>query len=97
MRALNKSGGNPQLERKPIDVRAQRQSRKRAREAAQINLHSIHTPLVEAHRPSKKRTAEAERLRKTYKAAARKSRVPETIHAAIEPAMRGDDSVESCD
>ena len=76
LRALNKSGGIPQLERKPIDVMVQRQSRKRAREAAQINLHSTHTPLVEAHRPREKRTAEAERLRKTYEAAARKSRVP---------------------
>ena len=53
VRALNKSGRDPQLERRPCDIRVLRQKRKRVHETAQTILHTVQTPLVDANRPNK--------------------------------------------
>jgi len=54
VRAANKISRNPQSERKPHDIKNQVQRRKRARDTAEEHLAALQTPIVEAHRPSKK-------------------------------------------
>ena len=95
VRALNKSMRDPQTERRPLAIREQRQERKRARAAANSILDTVQTPLIEAHRPGKKRKAEASRQKKNYAAAAKRTRVPKTVHSSIQQIWDGDDSAES--
>ena len=87
VRAANKTGRNPQSERRPHNIRIQVQKRKRARDTAQKNLAALQTPLVEAHRPSKKRASEASRHQKNYELASKKSRVPKKLHPLIESSL----------
>ena len=83
VKARNKFSGVPQLERRPMDIRAQRLNRKRKHQLSRQNLDKVQTPLVEAHRPSKKRISEASRHHKNYEIAAKKSRVPKNIHTSV--------------
>ena len=85
VRAMNKSGVKPQLERRPRDVRELQRNRKRAREAARTALATLQTPLVEANRPNKKRESEASRHQKNYLAAVKKRKVPKVLHSFIIP------------
>ena len=93
--ALNKFTRDPQTERRPLAIREQRQERKRAHEVANSILDTVQTPLIEAHRPGKKRKAEASRHKKNYAAAAKRARVPEIVHSSIQPIWDDDDSGES--
>ena len=87
VRAANKTGRKPQSERTPQDIRILGQERKRARDAARRNLAALQTPLVEAHRPSKKRASEASRHQKNYELVSKKSRVPKKLHPLIESSL----------
>ena len=91
VRALNKSDGSAQRERRPMDVRTQRRKRKRAHEAAQTKLATVRTPLVEANRPNTKRVEEASRHQRNYEVAAKRSRVPKILHSSIKPTTEKDD------
>ena len=83
VRASNKVSASQQKERRPCDVRAQRQKRERFLERTHKHLDAVQTPLVEANRPNKKRKSEASRNQKNYKIAARKLRIPESLHPSI--------------
>ena len=96
VRAANKSSGNAQRERRPMDIRTKRQKRKRDHEKARSNLATLRTPLVEAHRPNKKRVEEASRHKKNYERAAKRSRVPKVLHPLINVVTTNDESPESC-
>ena len=96
VRALNKSGRDPQYERRPCDIRVLRKKRKRSNKSARTFLHTVQTPLVDANRPSHKRINEAKRHRRNYEAAAKRSRVPKTLHSSIKPVLDLEDSDESC-
>ena len=83
VRALNKTKKNAQLERRPVDIRRKRKKRKRDYDRAHTKLHAVQTPLVEAHRPNKKRISEASRHQKNFKAKAKKTGVPKTLHPSV--------------
>ena len=83
VRAANKAGSYAQREQRPQDFRKQQGKRKREHEAARRCLDTLQTPLVEAHRPNKKRKSEASRHQKNYQRAAMKTRVPRELHPSM--------------
>ena len=93
VRAMNKAGNDAQRERRPLDIRVQRQKRKRDHDRALKALDTLQTPLVEAHRPNKKRISEASRYQKNYERIAKKKRVPKQLHSAIKSTLHEDGSL----
>ena len=94
VRASNKSDRAAQVEQRPLSVREKRLKRKRDQEAAAQNLDKIQTPLVEAHRPNKKRKSEASRHQKTYLRAAKRSKIPKALHISIQSSESKNDQSE---
>ena len=71
-----------------------RLKRKRDHDKAQRKLDTLQTPLVEAHRPNKKRRSEASRHQKTYSKTVKKTRVPKELHPTL-ALMKGDDDTHT--
>ena len=90
VRAANKASSVAQMEQQPQDLMTKRLKRKRDHDAAQRKLDTLQTPLVEAHRPNKKRMSEASRHQKTYSKTAKKTRIPKELHPTV-ISMRGND------
>ena len=91
VRALNKSGRSAQNELCPRDVIIKRTKRKWVDEEIRKNLAAVQTPLVEAHRPSKKHGEEASRLQKNYRLAVKKSKIPKSFHTSMKSIFDFDD------
>ena len=97
VRAANKTQRDLQQERRPRDIKNQRQKRKRAREAAKRKLATVQTPLVEAHRPSKKRASEANRHQKNYELASKKYRIPKKMNPLMKSNLESKESNDKYD
>ena len=89
VKALNKAGCDAQRERQPKDIRVQRQRRKRDYDTALTALDRLQMPLVEAHRPNRKRISGASH-QKNYARKAKKTRVPKQLHFAIKSSLAKD-------
>ena len=87
VRASNKLCAAPQQERRPEDVRLQREKRKRQLDAAIKNLDAVPTPLVEANRPNKKRKSEASRHQRNYRVATKKKTIPKALHPSLKSSV----------
>ena len=94
VRASNKSTRRAQRERVPQDVRAQYAKGKRKLDVALKRLAKVQTPLVEAHRPNKKRKSEINRNKKNYEAAVRKRKLPKELHSSLKTTLNRDHTME---
>ena len=90
VRASNKVSGVAQKQRRPFDVRYHRQKRERVFEVTRKQLNAVQTPLVKANRPNKRRKSEASRNQKNYKIAAKKTKIPKSLHPSLNLRLSSD-------